>query len=1012
MFDTPNAVELWWTLAWKSTALLAAAGLAALALRQASAAARHFVWNLALVALLVFPPLLLWLPAWSWRVLPPSPAPIVTPISITNHQTPIDPVPTLAPPPRLAVELAEPTERPAAPVERPVAAVPPIATSHGSAWSWPAIAWAVGAALVAARALVGRLRLGSIARSATLIHQPAWTQLLDEVSQSLKLRRRVTLLLGERNVMPITWRTLRPIILLPTEAETWTEERKRVVLLHELAHIRRLDDLTQSLAQLACILYWFQPLAWLAASRMRAERERACDDLVLSAGPRPSDYAGHLLQIARELRVRPALTHAAIAMARPSQLEGRVLAILDPHRRRVEPGRLSSWIAVSLASAAVLLLATVRLQARPEEPPAQVSQVNATQPSETSVVSGRVVDPDGRAVANASVEVLGRLNRVWVGASVDPEDYQTLGQTQSDADGRFSLTTPRVTPDHFQAVSILAIAPDFAFGCKSFQADVPAFTANVKLHREQPVRFTLFDVNGMPAPGVEVRLQGVYRMDDYSQEGEGLYLSDNPPRSLRAWPAATTNDQGQCAFRGLPQGFTASLTIRDPRFARQTPSFKLGDDGKTQDVPLALEPARIIEGQVVAADTGRPIPRAIISAAARIKNEHANGYFSTNFRADADGRFQINPLVGSEYLMNIYPPAGEPYLIAHSNLKWVEGNLRARLDVKLDRGVLIRGKVTDAKTGQPLPGASVQFLPRNDPDRILSGWQAIVASDSEGVYQIAVPAGQGHLLIFGPTSDYVLESIGGRVLRFDKPGGERHYAHKILAYEARTGPEPLTLDAPLRPAKPVTIQISGPNGQSVTSGLALTPLEVRASNPTWRGDTSSRIVNGRYTLRGLADDATAHLDLLDDEHEWGASIEVSGKQADTGVSVSLQPCGTAKLRLVNPEGKPLVDRSPQLYYIATPGPPKFSQLKQHRGVLTADDEWIQNLDRRHYWDMKRTDDQGRVSLPSLIPGALYRITDFSTVNDRDTGEQIRRDFRVKPGETLDLGDILIEKPNG
>ena len=60
--------------------------------------------------------------------------------------------------------------------------------------------------------------------------------------------------------------------------------------------------------------------------------------------------------------------------------------------------------------------------------------------------------------------------------------------------------------------------------------------------------------------------------------------------------------------------------------------------------------------------------------------------------------------------------------------------------------------------------------------------------------------------------------------------------------------------------------------------------------------------------------------------------------------------------------------------------------------------------------MPRTDAEGRITCISLIPGALYRIIDFSTVNDQDKGVQVRKDFTVKPGETLDLGEILIDKP--
>src|SRR5205085_5416457 len=133
---------------------------------------------------------------------------------------------------------------------------------------------------------------------------------------------RVQLLRGAGATMPMTWGLFRSVILLPGQADQWSGARRRVVVLHELAHIQRRDCLTQFLAQVACALYWFHPLAWLAARRLRREREQACDDRVLLAGSRASDYAWHLLDIARSLRSARCAAFATVAMARRSQLEG------------------------------------------------------------------------------------------------------------------------------------------------------------------------------------------------------------------------------------------------------------------------------------------------------------------------------------------------------------------------------------------------------------------------------------------------------------------------------------------------------------------------------------------------------------------------------------------------------------------------------------------------------------------------------------------------------------------
>ena len=101
------------------------------------------------------------------------------------------------------------------------------------------------------------------------------------------------------------------------------------------------------------------------------------------------------------------------------------------------------------------------------------------------------------------------------------------------------------------------------------------------------------------------------------------------------------------------------------------------------------------------------------------------------------------------------------------------------------------------------------------------------------------------------------------------------------------------------------------------------------------------------------------------------------------------------------------------HHDARPGPEQPEQGRIEP-KLAADAAYLPNVDPKHYRSQGPqglvTDAEGRITLPDLIPGAPYRIVDWSTANVEDKGVQIRKDFTVKPGETVDLGDILIEKP--
>jgi TonB family protein len=197
-----------------------------------------------------------------------------------------------------------------------------------------------GGALIALMALsVGLARLSWIRSRARRLDDGLWPALAREIAQANGIRRPITLMHSDHPSLLFTWGFFRPIVVLPRNAVEWSLERARIVLCHELAHVRRADWLVLLAAELLRAAYWFNPLAWMIGKRLRDESERACDDEVMNQGVEGTAYATELLALARILNAERPGWVAAPAMARPSSLERRVTAMVNSHVNRQPVGR-------------------------------------------------------------------------------------------------------------------------------------------------------------------------------------------------------------------------------------------------------------------------------------------------------------------------------------------------------------------------------------------------------------------------------------------------------------------------------------------------------------------------------------------------------------------------------------------------------------------------------------------------------------------------------------------------
>jgi TonB family protein len=316
----------------KSSLLVLAALAAVACLRRRSAALRHWILSAAMVAAALSPLLVLVTPAW---------------------HVPIDAIPR----PRVIAAIAPQTGT-LAPARPPTDAARHQESANGpiaNAAALVSTTWLAGVGASILILSIGLCRLGWIAARARRVSDGRWAAAADGIAREYGLRRPVVILQSDHPALLVTWGFVQPKVILPRTAPDWTDERIRVVLSHELAHVKRGDWLIQMLAEIARAGYWFNPVMWVACRRLRLESEQATDDVVLHAGIEGSDYAAHLLDLARAF-ARHRHWLPAPAIARPSSLERRVRAMLNTRINRApitRAARVAVVAALSLAAIAV-----------------------------------------------------------------------------------------------------------------------------------------------------------------------------------------------------------------------------------------------------------------------------------------------------------------------------------------------------------------------------------------------------------------------------------------------------------------------------------------------------------------------------------------------------------------------------------------------------------------------------------------------------------------------------------
>jgi RNA polymerase sigma factor (sigma-70 family) len=835
------------------------------------------------------------------------------------------------------------------------------------------------------------------------LHQVAYTTALKAKAGAAARQRHESRAGGRLPVDPLDEVTGRELLAVLDEELARLPGRHRAPLVLCYLEGKTRDEAAQ---QLGC------PLGTL---KRRLEEARAC--LRVRLERRGLTLPAALLATGAMSAAVPkalAATTAKAATGKAAAVSAPVAGLLHGSLRALTMGRLKTvgavLLAVALAAAGTGLLAyrapghaeTAPADDTPPAAPAGAKDEAGPRPApmgeaKETVVSGRVLDPEGKPAAGAEVAALLYLPRILAVG-----ETKLAARGKSDGEGRYRLEVVIPAGEPY-FVHLRGVARGHGLGATMIDSRDVRPDTTIKLVPEQTIRAGLITIEGAAAAGVKLRV----RLPAYGAVPDG-----------EPWPGPlTTDERGRFTLRGLGLGTRVFLEVEDDRFVRQRLALEVGAGKPGEEPTFTLAPLRVLEGTVTQEDTANPIPGARVVVEAHANQGNTSD--TVEARADERGRYRAIPYDGNALVVRVFPPDDLPYLPRTEQIRWAGATVKRAVDAKLPRGVLVRGQVTDAGSGKPVAGATVAFRPRRKDNPSyrndvidFGGSLGLLAQFNEaktgadGTFQLAILPGPGHLLVKGPTADFLHAETSYHEMESSKPGGQRFYPDALVALDHKPGAEPAALAILLRRGVTVKGRVVGPDGKPVAS-YALLSRSFIPWGVVFRHNVAP-INDGIFELPGCDPDKPAPVLVLDAAGQRGAIVELSSKAPTDGpVTVHLLPCGSATVRFVDDKGKPWANERVgqwplfvHLFVVVTPGKTVWSGGDSKD--LESDALMMANLDPQRYGEL-RTDAEGRVTFPTLPPGATIALM---------TGEglgAVKKEFTVKAGEKVELPDVAMKR---
>jgi hypothetical protein len=473
----------------------------------------------------------------------------------------------------------------------------------------------------------------------------------------------------------------------------------------------------------------------------------------------------------------------------------------------------------------------------------------------------------------------------------------------------------------------------------------------------------------------------------------------------------TTDANGRFRVLGLDPDMPVTFEVEDPRFARQVFSFHTRTPGSGQyarqpSTTFTLLPAQVFDIHITHADDGQPIAGAQVDVENEAVPIRREPPIITTARTDRQGRVQIIGGPSTSYRIHVFPPEGEPYVPVWHRMTWPKASVRQSVELKLQRGAIVRGRLTEEPAGVPVAGAWIVYLqPRRDNARYLRLPTMETVSGPDGTFTMVVPHGPGHLLVRGPSSDYLHVTTSRSAMGVGGLPNVHMYPDAHASLDIKDGEATHPVELRLRRGVTITGRVVGPDGKPVAEaylfGRSYAPFREVARFFAWSNGDPPRIEvkDGRFEIPGCDPDQPGTFHFLDLKDRLGTTVELSARSAAAGpVTVRLQPTASARILVKGRDGKPPTrlearNQLADLRLIVTPGA-DFNQINAN--VPLMDSAYQMNINES-YDSPPPTSPESRVTVINLIPGARYRFRG--------------REFTPEPGQTIDLSDVPVERPS-